>query len=114
MGLTRWKSESNLFEYLLKLFPDERIEREASPTWLDRQRFDIYLPERRLAFEYHGAQHFMPIDHFGGEEAFQRRLELDERKLTLAARNGVKVLVFRYDQPMTPAIVERRIQASMR
>lgn len=32
--------------------------------------FDFYLPELNLCIEYDGKQHFEPVDHFGGEDAF--------------------------------------------
>lgn len=113
LGISRWKGEAELFETILKLLPNERIEREASPTWLNRQRFDIYLPERKLAVEYHGQQHFEPVEHFGGEDALRRRKERDMCKLDTAAANGVKVLVFRYDQPITMATVKQRVLAAL-
>ncbi|MNZ78252.1 hypothetical protein D3C78_968180 [compost metagenome] len=63
------------------------------PRWLGRQHFDIWIPEWKVAIEYHGAQHFRPVDFFGGEEAFKKNLERDERKLNVARENNTKVFV---------------------
>lgn len=111
MGLSKWKGEADLYELLLTIFPNDRIEREASPLWLARQRFDFYLPERRLALEYNGKQHYEAVDFFGGVEALTRRQTMDEAKRKVAVANGVRVVTVRYDEPLTRAYLLRRLAA---
>jgi hypothetical protein len=66
LGLERWVKESSLYSVLRTLFPDEQVPREASPAWVGRMRFDIYLPRLALAIEYQGQQHYQPVSAFGG------------------------------------------------
>ena len=99
-----------MYELIRRLFPDELIRREASPIWLGRQRLDIYLPRVALAVEHQGEQHYRPIDGFGGEHAFARTRERDERKRALCRENGVAVVDIRFDDALTIGILRQRLQ----
>ncbi|MGY8812790.1 MAG: hypothetical protein ACKVK5_17360 [Pseudomonadales bacterium] len=110
LGLSRWQRESELYGVLRDLFPDYRVLREASPSWLGRMRIDIYVPDLRLAVEHQGEQHYRPIAVFGGEEAHQRVVERDELKRRLCAENSVEVVDFRFDAPITNAAVKNRLR----
>lgn len=48
---------------------------------------DIYLPKLNVAIEYQGAQHYEPIEFFGGQEAFERTIERDKRKKELCEKH---------------------------
>ena len=80
---------------------------EHSPTWLGKQRFDIYIPEKRLAIEYNGQQHYSPVDIFGGEEGFERTCMRDEQKRNVSEANNVKV----YDWHHERKICDKEIDA---
>ena len=110
LALSRWTREEELYELIRGLFPDELVRREASPIWLGRQRLDIYLPRVALAVEHQGEQHYRPIDVFGGEHAFARTRERDERKRALCRENGVAVVDIRFDDVLTSGILRRRLQ----
>ncbi|MCW8887404.1 MAG: hypothetical protein OQK12_19435 [Motiliproteus sp.] len=60
---------------------------------MGRQHFYIWFPHWKIAVEYHGQQHFEPIEFFGGEEAFKKTVERDKRKESLAKNHGVKLFV---------------------
>lgn len=110
LSLSRWVKEAELFNLVSKLFPANTIRREASPSWLGRQRLDIYLPELSLALEYQGEQHFRPIEVFGGEEAFLKNQERDERKRALCQENGVTVVDVRFDESLTLPRLRSRLR----
>lgn len=55
---------------------------------------DFYLPKYNIGIECQGGQHFKVVDHFGGEEGFKQRKELDERKRKLCDENGVNLLYY--------------------
>lgn len=110
LGLSRWQRESALYGFVRELFPDHRILREATPEWLGRMRIDIYLPELKLAVEHQGEQHYRPISVFGGDEAHRRVLERDELKRRLCSDNGVQVVDFRFDAPLTKTSVKHRLR----
>ncbi|MDT2767442.1 hypothetical protein P7G58_00985 [Globicatella sulfidifaciens] len=88
-----WLSETVLFENLRKSFPNLTVKQHAMPNFLGRQHYDIYFPEYKIAIEYHGKQHFEPVDYFGGEVAFQANVKRDQKKAHLSKDNGVKLFV---------------------
>jgi len=61
-------------------FPDCKI--------LGRMRFDFFIPLLNMLIEYHGQQHFVPSDWFGGLPAFMNLKRNDEYKKRWAIENG--------------------------
>ena len=57
---------------------------------------DFYLPQYNIAIECQGSQHFEPNEYFGGEEAFEKQIERDERKKKLCEENNVKLIYINY------------------
>lgn len=58
--------------------------------------FDFYLPESNKAIEYDGRQHFMPIDYFGGQDAFEILQRHDQIKTDYCEKNGIDLLRIPY------------------
>ena len=85
----RWVSESVLFKQIQSAFIDQRVQQHASPSFLGRQHYDVYMPELGIALEYQGDQHFRPIDFFGGEAGFIETQKRDKRKRSLSEENGI-------------------------
>ncbi len=83
-----WVSETNLFNAINLFFDTENVVQHASPKWLGRQHLDIYFPELNIGIEYQGKQHNEPINFFGGEDAFNKTIERDERKKQLCLENS--------------------------
>lgn len=63
------------------------------PEWLGRQHFDTWFPNWKVAVEYHGTQHFQPVEFFGGLQSFEQTVERDAAKVRKAENNGVALLV---------------------
>ncbi|MCZ4318406.1 hypothetical protein O4H26_05330 [Aequorivita viscosa] len=82
-----WISETELFYRISDYFKDDEVIHHASPKWLGRQHLDIYLPSLNVAIEYQGAQHYEPIEFFGGQKAFERNVERDKRKKQLCEKH---------------------------
>ncbi len=83
-----WISETELFYKVSDYFKDLEVIHHASPKWLGRQHLDIYIPKFKIGIEYQGAQHYEPIEFFGGQEALERTIERDERKKQLCKKNN--------------------------
>jgi hypothetical protein len=117
MGIPRigegWVSEMLLINTVRSLFPDLHVEHQASPSWLGQQRFDGYIADRGVAIEYNGAQHYYPVERFGGQAGLRRTQERDARKLELAARHGVEVVVVRHDENLSEKALRERIEAAL-
>lgn len=106
-----WVSEVELLNLVRNIFPNENVIHQGSPDWIGLQRLDIYIPRMKLAIEYQGKQHYEPVKLFGGDEGFRRTQERDKRKADLCANNGVSLIYFRYDEPITQEAVEQRIKS---
>lgn len=59
-------------------------------------RFDFYLPEYNCCIEYDGAQHFRPVDCFGGEEEFEKIVYRDDIKNKFCKDNNITIIRFSY------------------
>ncbi|MGH8427621.1 MAG: hypothetical protein ACRES7_06535 [Gammaproteobacteria bacterium] len=110
LGLSRWIQEAKMYRLIKQLFSDDTVLREASPPWLGRQRLDVFLPDLRLALEYQGAQHYEPIEMFGGAEALQRTMERDALKKRLCDENQVDLVYIKHSDPLTFASLRQRLR----
>ena len=88
-----WVSETTLFRKLETEFSNTKVVQHGRPTWLGRQHFDIWFPNWKIAVEYHGRQHFEPVEFFGGKKSFLETVERDKKKANLSKRHGVKLLI---------------------
>jgi len=105
----RWISESLLAKIVERLFPGERILRHDHPVWLGRLELDIFLPDRRLALEYQGQQHYDAVDLWGGDEALFALQERDRRKVELCEENSVVLVAIDYTEPLTDEHIRNRL-----
>jgi hypothetical protein len=104
-----WVGETILYHIVSRLLPERRVERHVRPDWLEGLELDIYVEELALAFEYQGIQHYEPVQHFGGEEAFIRQQKRDARKVQLCAKRDVRLIHIRYSDDLSDTYVQGRI-----
>ena len=105
-----WVSEVHLVRCVEAALPDTEIVRQARPAWLDaRQSLDILIPSLEIAIEYQGEQHYVALGHWGGESGLAARRELDERKRDACLRAGIRLIEWRYDEPVSVAAVRARL-----
>lgn len=83
-------NESHLEHEMSLLIP--YAERWKRFDWLGQQSLDFYLPDKNIAIECQGVQHFKPLKAFGGESAFSDCVKRDIRKNRLCKENGVKLI----------------------
>jgi hypothetical protein len=105
-----WVSEVELLHMVQAIFPEQEVIHQASPEWLERQRFDVYIPNLKLAIEYQGRQHYEPVPFFGGQRGLEKTQERDRRKADLCRENGVDLIYFHYTEQITRQVVESRIR----
>lgn len=84
---------TKLFQTLKNVFIDAIQEYS-----IGRLRLDIFIPSINVAIEYQGLQHFKPISFYGGEIAFMKQKERDERKYNLCREKGIKLFYFTDDK----------------
>jgi len=110
LGLSRWIREAEMYQVIKQIFPDDVVLREASPSWLGRQRLDVFLPQRALALEYQGEQHYEAVSAFGGAEALARTIERDALKKQLCEENAINLVYVRYSDPLSVASLKHRLR----
>jgi len=59
-------------------------------------RYDYYIKDLNILIEYDGAQHFKPIEHFGGEKAFRERQRNDKIKTDMAEGYNIPLIRLHY------------------
>lgn len=94
------KSQTILYAKLVEKFPNLEILFEVGSNivpWLEKQRFDIYIPLLNIAIEYNGHQHYTPIEHFGGTLGLQYTQEHDELKRQKCKDNGCQLYELKYN-----------------
>ena len=67
------------------------------------------IPSLSVGIEYQGLQHYEPVAIFGGEDKFIETLERDERKRRLCKENGVKLIYWKYDEPINSEQFEIKV-----
>lgn len=88
----KWISEQLLFDKIKLKYNKLIVVSQASPIWLGRQRFDIYIPELNAAVEYNGSQHYVAVGLFGGEEGLIQTQLRDEEKRRKCNENNCNLL----------------------
>ena len=77
------------------------IEYQFRPDWLGHQSLDIFVPDLNIGIEYQGAQHYIPITLFGGEDGLKERIKLDRQKKRICEDHGIVVIEWKYTDPLT-------------
>lgn len=85
-------NESILYNKIKNKYKEHLVVSQGSPTWLKKQRIDIFFPKLSIGVEYQGIQHFEPIQFFGGEDGYVKTIERDKRKRYLCKRNGCDLI----------------------
>lgn len=62
-----------------------------------RYAYDFYLPDYGVLVEYHGIQHYKPVEKFGGIESFHLTKIRDNSKIELAKEQGLKLIVLNHE-----------------
>lgn len=74
-----------------------------------KYRYDFWLPDHNLLIEFHGGQHYFPVEYFGGEESFKKTRERDIFKKILAKETRRNLVVFNYKQFRNPRYLKQLI-----
>lgn len=94
-----WISEQKAYAIVKEAYPDAKF--QYQPEWLHGQRLDIFIPSENAGIEYQGKQHSEAVDFFGGDDGLKYTVQKDRRKNYLCRINGVKLIYWDYDTPLT-------------
>lgn len=105
-----WISEMRMYEILKARFKD--AVHQARPKWLAPQHLDVFIESENIAFEYQGLQHYQPVEYFGGSESHTNLRKLDKRKARKCKNNGISLIYWKYDEPITNELLLKKLKAS--
>ena len=88
-SLTQYFKDHLLGVELLSNHHPEFLKTKQNPKGLE---LDFYWPDLQIALELDGAQHYEPVDYWGGQETFERVQANDRRKNQLCKKNGVHLI----------------------
>jgi len=102
-----WVSEMELYDLIKTVFPE--VQHHATPEWLKPQHLDVFVPSRKLAFEYQGKQHLEPVYFFGGQESFENTDNRDRLKAQKCKAKGVILIQWLYAEPIDKATLMEKL-----
>lgn len=113
------KNEIKLTKILEKLYGKRNIITSYHPIWAFSTKhvlyeFDIYIKNKDILIEYNGIQHyeFTPFFH-KTKLNFLNQLRRDKNKARLAKKNGKKLIIFRYNEPLFKDYVINKIEGDI-
>lgn len=92
-------SKSHLEQEIISALRNKEINfiSQHTFTWLKNKKpmtLDFFLPDYNVAIECQGEQHYRPINFWGGEIKYKKRIELDVIKKQLCEEHGIKLLYY--------------------
>lgn len=62
-----------------------------------KAHIDFYLPDKKIAIEYNGIQHYQPIHFFGGQVKFNQQQQRDNYVRNYCKENSIKLVEITYN-----------------
>lgn len=60
-------------------------------------RFDFKIKDKPIVIEFQGVQHYMSVEHFGGESQFKKQIRYDNIKRAYCKKHGIKLIEIPYN-----------------
>ena len=82
--------------------------------WIGDQHLDFYLPDKKIAIECQGKQHFEESDFFGGMDGFRKQIERDVKKRIKCEENEVNLIYYAKEDfnPIYKVITDKNVLVS--
>lgn len=88
--ISKWLKNNGIDYKSQKTFPDMK---GAGGGFM---KLDFYLPSYNIAIEYQGAQHYKPVDAFGGLEQLERQKKNDQLKRDYCKEHNIQLIEIPY------------------
>ena len=69
-------------------------------------RYDFYLPDQNILIEFHGEQHYKPVEIWGGKKALRKQRVTDRKKRDLAKTSNIPLVTLNYLHQKSNSIEE--------
>ncbi len=98
----RLKAQKRMYEVVKELFQNETVKwnywhRGIRYRKTNRpMQIDVYIPALKLALEYQGEQHFIPMAHWGGKTALKELRQRDREKRRACKKAGITLVEIDY------------------
>lgn len=113
------KNEIKLTKILEDVYGKQNIITSFHPIWaLSNKKvlleFDIYIKNKDILIEYNGQQHyeFTPFFH-RTKTNFLKQVRRDKKKLKLVKKNGKKLIIFKYNEPIFKDYIVNKIEGEI-
>lgn len=83
-----------LYQCICEIFGPQNVIRRYRGREIGGLELDIWIPIKKLAIEYQGAQHYQRINHWQTEAAFLAQKARDKTKLKICQALGIQLLYF--------------------
>jgi len=104
-----WLTETTLYNIILMLFPEFEVLHHYRGAELQKLELDIWLPEIKVGIEYQGEQHYKVVEHWGGKEGLEKRIENDKKKKRLCKKLGYTLIEFKFSEDINEELVKKRM-----
>ncbi len=105
-----WISETILYHIVRSLFPHLTVRRHYRPRFLQGLELDIFIDELNVGIEYQGIQHYKPVKHWGGQEAFKRLRARDLKKKQICVSLGIPIVYFKSNEGLSDETVMTKLR----
>ena len=113
VGEYKWKSEELMYKCVEKVFKDSKVVQQYRPYFLStgkgQMSYDVYVVDKKIAFEYQGKQHYQPVEFFGGQKNFEEQQKRDKLKEELSKKNKIKLIYIRYDEDISTELIKEKL-----
>jgi len=110
------KSEITLTKIVEDYYGHEEVYTSYHPLWAESKKkvlyeYDIFIKSLNLLIEYHGIQHFKYPNFFHkNREQFVQQQKRDKKKIRLAKKNGFKLIIIKYSDPLVDDFILNKIR----
>lgn len=105
----QWVSETTLYKIVCLMFPDHEVIHHYRGVELEGLELDIWVPNFQLGIEYQGKQHYDVIEHWGGKEGLEKRVENDKKKRVLCKKLGYHLIEIKYTEDISEELVRKKV-----
>ncbi|OPL10284.1 MAG: hypothetical protein AVO34_11375 [Firmicutes bacterium ML8_F2] len=109
----RYVTETELYRIVQELYSDKEVIHHYRADWLEGQEIDIFIPSLKLAIEYHGIQHYEPVEVWGGIEGLKKTKERDEQKAEKCRQQGIVLVIFSHNEKITKQTIANKIASAI-